>query len=358
MNKYDLNSASIFEKTMSACLEAKRANAVKKQPTSKKAAKKNNKTINEAVKRRKVTEDEDVLDDAEADLYTDDTTMSDTVDDIVVVVDPELDTDEVDEFVDELQDIVDGTPEGETPFIDDYVDDFTYTCPICGNTFFSDNEMSSGDACPVCGDTPTNFVLVGSVQSPEADTEDEEDVPAADDVDDDVVDEVPEDDTADDDEELEPAEPTVDEPAAESKKRPSYRYTIDESTFNPYLTKFIRENYKNAKSFVITGARRAGKNLTVECKITFKSGKTKKVEMRCNNFVPAPVMKLSMRDNGVFKSESKRVAPFVFTAKMEKHTLKCTGLKYNFTTVTEGKRVQISGNLVEKKANFRRGRRV
>lgn len=394
MNKYDLNQASIFERTMSACLEAKRADEAnkkkliesKKNITKKVAKKAASKKVTEAVKKsRKLTEDEDVVDDdPETGMYDDmpvddpidneldDGTMDDAVDDIVVVVDPELDSDDVDDYVDHLQDVVDSTPEGEVPTIDDYVDDFTYTCPICGNTFFSDTEMSSGDACPVCGDSPTDFVLVGSVAP--ADTEEEapaDDMTNSDDVVDDeapaedepvddsgeVSDEPAEDDEAEE-ESLIPATPKKVEKKAVKKSR-KFSYRMAENTFNPYLTKFIRENYQNAKSFVVTGATRSRKNgtLSLECKITFASGKTKTFKLESKNFKAAPNGSFTAANNSVFKTESTKIAPFTFSYKIENKTIKCTGMKYNFVTINEGKRVRVYGNLVESKKSFQRGKR-
>lgn len=338
-----MENGSIFEKTMGMCLESKRASKAASKKSLVEGVKKAN------TKSKKLTEDVDDPENLDVPVDTD-TDMNDTVDDIVVVVDPELDADMADDFASELQDIVDGTPDGETPTIDDYVGDLTYTCPICANTFFSDHEMTDGEACPVCGETPTAFVLAGSVADADEAVEDtEEPVEDHEDVDDTVTDE------PEGDEDLEPVEPEedvedvvdVESKKVTSSKKPSYIYSIDESTFNPFMTKFIRENYKNANSFKIVSAKRSGRILSLECRITFKSGKTKNVTLRSENFVPKTGKStLSFKDNGVFKNESKRNAPFVFETVMTGKTIKCSGLKYNFITTTEGKRVQISGNLI------------
>lgn len=359
MNKFD-NNMSIFEKTMNACLESKRVASNKKT-----VAKKNSKLVKESVKKTRLMKEE--LEDDElapepdmipAEDEMDDDIMSDTVDDIVVVVDPELNADDADELAADMQDIVDNTPDDEVPTYDEYAGDLTYTCPICGNTFFSADEMNDGDVCPVCGETPTAFVLVGAVEAPdEVLDEPETDDTPVDDVPVDEPDETP-------DEDLVPADPIEDEPEDEDVVE-SYIYTLDEKTFNPFLTKFIRENYKNAKSFRIVSAKRSGKTLSLECKIAFKSGSTKNVTLRTENFVPkAGKSTIAFRDNGVFKNESKRVAPFVFETVLKGKTISCTGMKYSFTTVAEGKRYQISGNLIReskrstRKPNFQRGRRA
>lgn len=354
----NIGSASIFEKTMAACLESKRVptNAKKKLAESKKVVKKTaSKKVNESVKARKLFEDNDLGDELDdpAMMGMDDEVMDDVVDDIVVVVDPDISADEIDELGDMAQEIIDGTPEGEIPMTDEYVDDLTYTCPICGNTFFSDVEMNEGDECPVCGDFPNGYVLVGGVEAPEEAIADE----VADDVED-VADDIEDigDEIADDAEDIEDElEPAVDEESL--KRKPAKRtekyskYSLEESTFNPFLNKFIRENYRNAKSFEIKGARLSGKKLSLECALTFKSGKTKDVTLRVENFKPADKMVMAASEDGTFKSESKKakVAPFIFEATMNKNVIRCESLKYNLITkaVKENARVQISGKLVK-----------
>lgn len=324
--------ASIFEKTMAACLESKR--------TAQKAT---SKRVTESVKKpaKKLRESDEIDAELGIDTVADDV-MDDVVDDIVVVVDPDLDPEEVNDAAAEAQDIIDGTPEGDIPSTDEYIGDFTYTCPICGNTFFSEVEMADGDECPVCGDTPNGYVLVGEI-APNDDVVEEEEV------EDDIID----DDIIDDDvEDVEDLEPALDVESLKRKPAPAQRgLMIDESTFNPFMNKFIRENYRNAKSFVITGARIKGKTLSLECALSFKTGKSKKVMLKVENFKPAKKAVFAARDDGTFKSESKK-APFMFAVAMDKNVIRCEGLKYDFVTkaVKEGKKVQIAGNLLRESA--------
>lgn len=329
--------ASIFERTMNACLE------------SRQAAKKNSlkKTINESKKTstKKLTESDELTDELDDAEDLDDEFADDVVDDAIVVVDPEMSEDEVSDAAAEAQEIVDGTPEGEVPSTDEYIGDYTYTCPICGNTFFSDTEMHDGDECPVCGEFPDGYVLVGQVESTEEATDEE----------------TP-------DEDLEPAEPEEELIPDEESVEPEVaysEYSLNEKTFHPFMNKFIRENYKNAKSFAIVGASKSGKKLKIECKITFKSNNTKNVALTVGKFEPKTEgFTMVASEDGAFKSESKKgkkAAPFIFECKMNgKKEIMCVGMKYNFiTTISENKKAQISGKLVResKKANFQRGRR-
>lgn len=359
MAQNNIGNVSVFEKTMNACLESKRVAASKK--TSKKT---NNKMVNEAVSKRKVYKESDDLEDDPAPGMPDDV-MDDVADDVMVVVDPEIDADDIDDAAADAQSIVDGTPDGETPMTDEYIGDYTYTCPICGNTFFSETEMSDGDECPVCGDTPNGYVLVGEVQSAEGSEDDLEDEDEED-LDPDVDLDEPDDDIVDEESfNRGAAKRRIGGAKREGRKAPSYKYLLDESTFNPFLTKFIRENYKNATSFKIVSAKRCGKRLTMEGVIRFKSGNTKKATLAVENFVPTKSgMTLSARDlSNTFKVESKKAVPFMFKARMEGNVIKCEGLKYNFITkpMTESKkRLQVSGSLIrESKRSFpKRGLRA
>lgn len=342
--------SSIFEKTMNACLEGKRealntSKKIVKEESKKKTRRSSNRRVNEAIAKRYLRE-EDLYD--EDDLESE--VMDDVIDDVVVVVDPELDSDDIEGIASEMQDIIDDTPEGETPTYDEYIGDYTYTCPVCGNTFFSETEMTEGDECPVCGSLPDAFVLVGEVQSA-----------------DDFVDD--EDDFEEDHDDLEPDVSEYDglesrrsrnsnrrrvERNTRSKaktRQASSVYSLDEDTFNPFLNKFIRENYKNAKSFNVVAARKSGNRLSLECRLTYKTGKSKKVTLTVENFKVAPRMTFSAREDGTFKSESMRhgKAPFVFKARMNKNIVTCEGLRYDFITKakTEGKKLQVYGRLIK-----------
>ena len=65
------------------------------------------------------------------------------------------------------QEIIEDTPEGEIPFLEDYVGQFIQTCPICGKTFVTPSLLQQGDTCPICLEQPTNFVTVGKINSDE-----------------------------------------------------------------------------------------------------------------------------------------------------------------------------------------------
>lgn len=108
----------------------------------------------EGIKRRKVENDEEV--------------MGDVIDNIEVITDPEKSVDDLENTADELQDIIDKTPEGENAVSDEYVGDTIYACPVCGEKFFSEEKYEDGDVCPICKAEPADgFVKYGIVAKAE-----------------------------------------------------------------------------------------------------------------------------------------------------------------------------------------------
>lgn len=101
------------------------------------------------------------------------TEVSDTLDDAIVVVDPDLSLDDLDDHIQDLSDMVDSTADNEVVSVDDYVGDHIYACPICGNNFLSAEYMSEHEECPVCGDEPDGFVFIGDVAKASENDEDE-----------------------------------------------------------------------------------------------------------------------------------------------------------------------------------------
>lgn len=357
---------SIFERTMMALQEAKKSN---KKATSKVVKENVRRTAKSKRSLKKENEEIEDVDDEIVDTNVDDIDAENVSDDVVVVVDPELDSEDYEDAIEDAEEVIDNTPEGEQPTSDEYNDDFVYTCPVCGNTFFSEKEMSEGDACPVCGEAPDAYVLQGEVASDE-ETEDEE--VAEDDLD------VATDDIEDAEEDIEDAEgleedldvvtdvekdaedqTKSDEGSADYNSLSERRarevrntaYKLDEKTFNPFLTKFVQSNYKNAKAFVVKEAYLKGRKLRLECKLFFKSGKSKMVKLHLEGFDPNKrIQKLAAKDDGAFKVESRKgvtVAPFVFEGLFRNNVLKCTKMNYNFVTVKENKRYQVSGKLIK-----------
>lgn len=336
MKKNNANVVSKFEATMIACRSILKEN----KKVNKKAIK--NESITRKIESGEY--DPEIDDEIEIEDVVDDE-VEGVTDDILVVTDPELDPEEMDTQIDELQDIVDETPEGEVPTIDDYVNDLVYTCPICGNNFFSEVELQNGDTCPICSEVPDAFILVGDVQDPEEALADENDKEAP--VEDEATSEEPiEDEEVPVEDEIE-EELECKEPVAPVKKESKDLY-LDEKTFNPLLTKFVRENYKNADKMTLESAKLVGSTLKLECLITYKSGKTKATTITVENFKKSSKLSLKGKLDSAFKAESSKKAHVTVEGKTvigkKAFVIKAESFKYNFTAKTESARYQVSGS--------------
>jgi rubrerythrin len=98
----------------------------------------------------------------------DNTEMKDVeglIDDVLVVTDPEITTDEFNEVIERAEEIMEETPEGDIPLDPTYLGEYLQICPICGGSFIEDHILEAGTACPICYETPEGFVMVGKLQA-------------------------------------------------------------------------------------------------------------------------------------------------------------------------------------------------
>lgn len=95
------------------------------------------------------------------------TNVEGLVDDILVVTDPEVTSEEYDEVIERAQEIVEDTPKGNVPFDEEYVGQYLLTCPICGTTFVSQQMLEPGATCPACMEVPESFVVKGKIDTDE-----------------------------------------------------------------------------------------------------------------------------------------------------------------------------------------------
>lgn len=108
---------------------------------------------------------EDTVSDLDLEKDNEEDVAEGTVDDVVAVVDPDLTSDDYEKVITKAEQTIEETPEGEQPADSQYVGDNIYTCPICGNAFFTDVELGEGDACPVCSEVPEAFIYNGKVDN-------------------------------------------------------------------------------------------------------------------------------------------------------------------------------------------------
>lgn len=174
----------------------------------------------------------------------------DIIDNITVVTDPDKTVQELEVRADAIQDAIDEAPEGEAAFSDEYVGDTVYACPVCGESFFADEEYKDGDICPICKAEPQDgFLNQGIVapMEPEVEEVPEEEIveePVEEPVEDETIEEVSE-------------EPEVEEVAEESIKSES---CSKKECFNTsdYVTKIIDAKSAEEAATVIDDAIKAG----------------------------------------------------------------------------------------------------
>lgn len=113
-------------------------------------------------------------DNRESNIDTIDKEVTGVVDGVLVITDPDITSSEYEEVIERANEIIEGTPDGKLPFIEDYLGQYIQTCPICGKTFVSKALLGEGDTCPLCLEQPQNFVTVGKIESEEEQAEREE----------------------------------------------------------------------------------------------------------------------------------------------------------------------------------------
>lgn len=95
------------------------------------------------------------------------TDVEGVMDGIIVVTDPEIDSEQYNELINRAGELVEDTPEGEIPMSEDYLGQYVQMCPICGTTFIEHDMLTPGSACPICYATPDSFVMLGQLASQE-----------------------------------------------------------------------------------------------------------------------------------------------------------------------------------------------
>lgn len=104
----------------------------------------------------------------ELDDSKDITDVDGLVEDILVITDPEVSSEEYEEIIERAQEIVEDTPEGNIPLDEDYLGQYAQTCPLCGATFVTEEILEPGATCPICLEVPEAFVMVGRLEGDDA----------------------------------------------------------------------------------------------------------------------------------------------------------------------------------------------
>lgn len=303
-----------------------------------------------------------------------DDVMDDVIDNIQVVTDPEKTVDEIEQRADDIQDAIDDTPEGKEAFSDEYVGDKVYSCPVCGESFFADEDYKEGDVCPICKAEPEDgFLCQGvvaatepEVEEPAAPTEPEENVEEpteGEGIEDEDEPEAPENAEEPEEDKAEECKqpgikPTMkkaikkecEEPAApaiqidvdlednkvEIKKPTTLDVELDEKSFEDNLNQFAAENYSGTIDNIAVDNVSYDPSedaLCIDCVAECKNGSKAPLTFVCKESrIKSNRAVLAARESvGAFKIESKRPA-FAFNVVNENGVIKCESMKYSFTT--------------------------
>ena len=302
--------------------------------------------------------------------------VGDIIDNIQVVTDPDKTVAELEVRADEIQDAIEDSPEGEAAFSDEYVGDTIYACPVCGESFFADEEYQEGDKCPVCRAEPNDGFLAQGVVAPlnteiekpeeEAEVEVEE-IPEESEEEAEAVKKHTEEVEEEEAEEVEESNGVmkespknqakriplkrssktecVDTPADihievtlkdEDEKPKAIEVDLDDSSFSDVMHDFVAENYGDCLQDMYVDEcyyDPAEDQLELECKaVTVDGVKVPVTFIAKESACRGNRATLLARDaRNVFKAESK-VCPFIFSVSREDRVIKCESLRYSYVT--------------------------
>lgn len=115
---------------------------------------------------------------------------------------------------------------------------------------------------------------------------------------------------------------------------------IDDETFTEAFTKFIKENYKNAKEFKLENVKLLNDgNYKFECKLVFNSGKETNVDLISNATLKEGKSLVRFYENKTFKHLDENKSIMTATVKLENKTLSCEALRYNYRVALKENKV-------------------
>lgn len=267
-----------------------------------------------------------------------------TNDEVVLVIDPELDSDEE-------------IPEDAA---EEMVGDLVYKCPICGSNYVCNCDELSEDievdedgnpvVCPVCGDDAEQ-ILIGEIAPAEGageqveeepvEVEDKEEVEEVEDKEE--VEELPDEEIIEDEEEEEDVEEESLELAPKTEnaapaRRPIARRTeskkvdleFNEVKFESMMTSVIKENYQGSPKFKVEKITSNGKNLNLFYTVT-EGKKITRGKMVAEGFSSASrKMTLQFKDEGAFTKKAGKTPAFVVECVRIKNNIVPMNLKYDY----------------------------
>ena len=332
------------------------------------------------VESRRVFEETD-YDEVEQDFATE--VSEDNPDEVVLVIDPELPTEEE-------------VPEDAA---EKMVGDLVYKCPVCGSNYvcgcgedgmIEDMELNDDGTpaeCPICGDD-ADQILIGEIAPAEdvdaedetdLDPQDSDDAESAEDeevVEDEAEDEVVEEESLDvvtedlDSEMDDPAAEVVDDleevpavldleipaetPAQEEAptvevNNSTVTLVLDDQKFESMMTRVIKENYKGNPSFKITRCSSRQGKLRVEYMVRDGKKVTKGVLVGEGFDRKSRRMKLSFSDKGAFTESFTKTPSFIVECVRVRNAVTPVSVKYDYKVRVNESLYRVKGEVGSKK---------
>lgn len=134
----------------------------------------------------------------------------------------------------------------------------------------------------------------------------------------------------------------------EKKKAPcteSKELDLNERSFNRLFSKFVRENYKNAKNIRVKSVKEGKDLLRFESVLNYKSGKSVPVIFEAKGKIkPEGGFMMKVFENKVIKHEGKNTPIMNVLFSNKDGMIRVEGIKYNFNVViSEGKKAKVYG---------------
>lgn len=367
---------SIFEELMKRSSGLTESVSFDHKSAEKKVESRKIKVSNIKVESRKIFEDTD-YDDLDQQFANTDEVNDDEV---VLVIDPELPSDE----------------EPAENAAEEMIGDKVYKCPICGSNYVCDCDAAQEESievdengvpveCPICGDD-ADQILIGEITPAEdageeseldpvkpEDDEGEEEAPAEEDGADleeeslnennstetstENVEESLEEDFGDECSEeecpecsLELAAP-VEEPEEEAPavviKDSDVSLTLDDARFESLMTKMIKENYNNAPKFKLSKVSMSSKSGRMRIEYFIKEGKkvSKGVLIGEGFNKDKRVSRINFVDQGVFTESFAKNPSFIVECVLIKGSVRPVAISYDYKVKVNEQYYRVKGKV-------------
>lgn len=363
---------SIFEELMKRSSGLTESVSFDHKSAEKKVESRKIKVSNIKVESRKIFEDTD-YDDLDQQFANTDEVNDDEV---VLVIDPELPSDE----------------EPAENAAEEMIGDKVYKCPICGSNYVCDCDAAQEESievdengvpveCPICGDD-ADQILIGEI-APTEDAGEESELdpvkPEDDEQNEETSDESEETEEVPEDEEVEeeslkkvesfeensedecseeecpectleladPVEEHEEEAPAVVVKDSDVTLTLDDARFESLMTKMIKENYNNAPKFKLSKVSMSSKSGRMRIEYFVKEGKkvSKGVLIGEGFNKDKRVSRINFVDQGIFTESFAKTPSFIVECVLIKGSVRPVAISYDYKVKVNEQYYRVKGKV-------------